>query len=72
MIAMPFVVVVANVAVFYGSTRMRVAAEPSLALLGATGIVAAVTKLRRRPKGAETTPDGAEHGAPTEPAPTSR
>jgi 4-amino-4-deoxy-L-arabinose transferase-like glycosyltransferase len=71
-IAMPFVVVVANVAVFYGSTRMRVAAEPSLALLGATGIVAAVTKLRRRPKGAETTPDGAEHGAPTEPAPTSR
>jgi 4-amino-4-deoxy-L-arabinose transferase-like glycosyltransferase len=35
----PFLVVVVNVALFYGSTRMRVAAEPSLAVLGAVGIV---------------------------------
>jgi hypothetical protein len=35
----PIVLVTINAAVFYGSTRMRVAAEPSLALFAAFGIV---------------------------------
>ena len=38
-IAAPLVVVAVNAAVFYGSTRMRTAAEPSLAVLTALGIV---------------------------------
>jgi xanthosine utilization system XapX-like protein len=37
----PLLVVAVNSAIFYGSTRMRMAAEPSLAVLGALGIVAA-------------------------------
>jgi hypothetical protein len=37
----PLVVVAANTAVFYGSTRLRMAAEPSLAVLAATGGIAA-------------------------------
>ncbi len=69
-IAMPFVVVLANVAVFYGSTRMRVAAEPSLAVLGATGVVAAASWLRRAPKGTPTARDRTEGALETEPAPT--
>jgi 4-amino-4-deoxy-L-arabinose transferase-like glycosyltransferase len=69
-IAMPFVVVLANVAVFYGSTRMRVAAEPSLAVLGATGVVAAVSWLRRPPKESPGVRAGAEDAPDTEPAPT--
>jgi len=38
----PLVVVALNSAIFYGSTRMRMAAEPSLAVLASIGVVAAV------------------------------
>jgi hypothetical protein len=38
----PLVVVAVNAALFYGSTRMRMAAEPSLALLASIGVVAVV------------------------------
>lgn len=41
-ITVPLAVVALNSAIFYGSTRMRIAAEPSLALLASIGIVAAV------------------------------
>jgi 4-amino-4-deoxy-L-arabinose transferase-like glycosyltransferase len=39
--AIPIAVVAVNSAVFYGSTRMRMAAEPSLAVLASIGLVAA-------------------------------
>ena len=42
-VAAPLVVVALNSAMFYGSTRMRTAAEPSLAVLAAVGVVAAVS-----------------------------
>jgi 4-amino-4-deoxy-L-arabinose transferase-like glycosyltransferase len=42
-VAAPLVVVGLNSAIFYGSTRMRTAAEPSLAILAAVGLVAAVS-----------------------------
>ncbi len=48
-IIMPVVVVLANVAFFYGSTRMRVAAEPSLVVLGVIGLLEVISKMRRRP-----------------------
>jgi hypothetical protein len=38
-LAIPIVVVAVNAAVFYGSTRMRSAAEPTLAIFAAAGIV---------------------------------
>jgi hypothetical protein len=41
-VIVPFVVVALNSAIFYGSTRMRMAAEPSLALFASIGIVATV------------------------------
>jgi hypothetical protein len=41
----PIVLVVLNVAVTYGSTRLRVAAEPSLAILAAVGIVAVLQRM---------------------------
>jgi 4-amino-4-deoxy-L-arabinose transferase-like glycosyltransferase len=44
----PLLVVMVNVALFYGSTRMRVAAEPSVAVLGATGIVRVVELVGKR------------------------
>jgi hypothetical protein len=49
----PLLVVAFNSAMFYGSTRMRTAAEPSLAVLAAIGVAAAVSfvvdhKHRRR------------------------
>jgi hypothetical protein len=47
-VATPLVVVALNSAIFYGSTRMRMAAEPSLAVLGALGAVAAVDFARSR------------------------
>ena len=72
-VAMPFVVVVANVAVFYGSTRMRVAAEPSLAVLGAVGMVTVVGRLLRRGHDPATAPGPATEEAPqTEPMPSYR
>jgi len=46
-IAIPIVVVALNVAITYGSTRFRVAAEPSLAVLAATGVVAAAERAWR-------------------------
>ncbi len=53
-IAIPIVVVALNAAVFYGSTRMRVAAEPSLAVLAAIGLVVLTRALRdQRTKGLE-------------------
>jgi hypothetical protein len=47
-LSLPFVVVVLNSAIFYGSTRARMAAEPSLAVLGSLGVVAAVELARSR------------------------
>ena len=46
-VIVPLVVVALNSAVFYGSTRMRVAAEPSLAVLAAIGVVAVATWISR-------------------------
>ena len=37
---MPIVAVTISAAVIYGSTRMRISAEPSIALLAAFGVVA--------------------------------
>lgn len=44
-IAVPIMVVAINAAVFYGSTRIRTAAEPSIALLAAIGAVVLVRLL---------------------------
>lgn len=46
-ILIPIAVVALNSAISYGSTRMRMAAEPSLAVLAAIGVVAAVTLAMR-------------------------
>ena len=46
LVLVPVVVAVVTVALVYGSTRMRVVAEPSLAVLAATGSVAAGRWLR--------------------------
>ena len=51
-IGAPIVVVALNAALFYGSTRMRVAAEPSLAVLAAIGVVAAADWVRDRRRNA--------------------
>jgi hypothetical protein len=42
----PLAVVAVNAALVYGSTRLRVAAEPSLAVLAAVGAVAAADRIR--------------------------
>ncbi len=42
-VTVPLAVVALNSAAFYGSTRMRMAAEPSLAVLAAVGIMATVS-----------------------------
>ncbi len=47
-VVVPLVVVALNAALFYGSTRMRTAAEPSLAVLAAIGVVAALSFLLDR------------------------
>jgi Dolichyl-phosphate-mannose-protein mannosyltransferase len=47
-VAAPIAAVVVSVAAFYGSTRMRVAAEPSLAVLAALGIVSVARWARLR------------------------
>ena len=44
----PMVVVTIGAIITYGQTRFRAAAEPSLALLAAVGIVALVAHLRSR------------------------
>jgi 4-amino-4-deoxy-L-arabinose transferase-like glycosyltransferase len=49
----PVAVVIVNVAIFYGSTRMRVAAEPSLAALAAVPIAEGARRLARRTGSAE-------------------
>jgi 4-amino-4-deoxy-L-arabinose transferase-like glycosyltransferase len=41
----PLAVVAVNAAIFYGSTRLRSAAEPSLAVLAATGGIAATNRM---------------------------
>ena len=46
LVMVPVVVAAVTVALVYGSTRMRVVAEPSLAVLAATGFVAAGRWLR--------------------------
>jgi hypothetical protein len=46
LIVAPMVVVAVNVALVYGSTRLRVAAEPSLAVLAAMGGVAVAHRIR--------------------------
>jgi hypothetical protein len=43
----PILVVALNVALTYGSTRFRVAAEPSLAAMAALGMVAVAARVRR-------------------------
>ncbi len=43
----PLGVVAVNAAIFYGSTRIRTAAEPSLAVLAATGGIAAANRIVR-------------------------
>ncbi len=48
-IAMPLVLVAFNAALVYGSVRLRAAAEPSLAVLAAVGVLAVATWLRDRP-----------------------
>ena len=45
-VAVPIVVVAIDVAITYGSTRFRVAAEPSLAVLAAGGIAAVARRFR--------------------------
>jgi hypothetical protein len=44
----PIVMVIVNVALTYGSTRFRVAAEPSLAILAAIGLLAIGRRLHPR------------------------
>jgi 4-amino-4-deoxy-L-arabinose transferase-like glycosyltransferase len=46
-LVVPIVVVALNAAVFYGSTRIRTAAEPTMALFAAVALVALVDRLRR-------------------------
>jgi hypothetical protein len=46
-IAIPLVVVALNAALFYGSTRMGTAAEPSLTIFAAIGLIVITTRLRR-------------------------
>jgi 4-amino-4-deoxy-L-arabinose transferase-like glycosyltransferase len=47
LVAVPLVVVAINAAVFYGSTRIRTAAEPSIAVLAAVGLLLLFSRLRR-------------------------
>jgi 4-amino-4-deoxy-L-arabinose transferase-like glycosyltransferase len=47
LVAVPIVVVAINAAAFYGSTRIRTAAEPSIAVLAAVGVVLLLTYLLR-------------------------
>jgi hypothetical protein len=49
LIAGPMLMVTINAAMFYGSTRLRAGAEPSLALFAAAGIVWLVQGTRKRP-----------------------
>jgi 4-amino-4-deoxy-L-arabinose transferase-like glycosyltransferase len=70
----PLVAGVINVAVtvvlFYGSTRFRAPAEPSLVLLAAVGADALVSRLRSPSQDSEPPPDGAPpDGAPPTPEP---
>jgi hypothetical protein len=46
-LAVPVVVVALNAAVFYGSTRLRTAAEPTMALFAAVAVVTLVARLQR-------------------------
>ncbi|MGH8983263.1 MAG: ArnT family glycosyltransferase [Acidimicrobiia bacterium] len=50
LIAGPMLMVTVNAAVFYGSTRLRAGAEPSLALFAAVGIVWLATRRKPRPE----------------------
>jgi hypothetical protein len=47
-LAVPVVLVALNAAIFYGSTRFRVAAEPSLAIFAAMGLVALGNRINVR------------------------
>jgi Dolichyl-phosphate-mannose-protein mannosyltransferase len=71
LIAGPMLMVTVNAAVFYGSTRMRAGAEPSLALFAAMGIVWLVTRRKPRPEGNGSQGDGRDglrHGLLSSPA----
>jgi 4-amino-4-deoxy-L-arabinose transferase-like glycosyltransferase len=48
-LAAPLVVVALNAALFYGSTRLRVAAEPSIAVLAAFGALWGIERIRHAP-----------------------
>jgi hypothetical protein len=43
----PIGLVAVNAAIFYGSTRVRIAAEPTLAVLAATGVIATANRIVR-------------------------
>ena len=47
-VAVPIVVVAINAALFYGSTRLRVAAEPSIAVLASAGALWVLGGIRRK------------------------
>jgi 4-amino-4-deoxy-L-arabinose transferase-like glycosyltransferase len=48
-VAVPILVVAINAALFYGSTRLRVAAEPSIAVLAALGALWVIERIRHGP-----------------------
>jgi 4-amino-4-deoxy-L-arabinose transferase-like glycosyltransferase len=48
-VAVPILVVAINAAVFYGGTRIRVAAEPSIAVLASIGSLWVIERMRHRP-----------------------
>jgi 4-amino-4-deoxy-L-arabinose transferase-like glycosyltransferase len=60
-VAVPIVVVAFNVAIIYGSTRFRVAAEPSLTVLAAVGIAAVAKRLRLVIIARQTSPHTSTH-----------
>ena len=59
-VVLPIVLVALNAAAFYGSTRMRVAAEPSLAVFVAIGLVATARLIAdRRSRSGDRSPESA-------------
>jgi hypothetical protein len=52
LLAGPILLVTVNAAVYYGSTRLRGAAEPSLAVFAAAGVVWLLTRRKPDPKAA--------------------
>ena len=48
-VAVPLLVVAINAAVFYGGTRLRVAAEPSIAVFSSVGALWVIERIRHGP-----------------------